>query len=105
MSLLKAAAELEVVGEAANGHEALNVADELEPDVVVMDVRMPEMNGIEATRALAISHPEIGVLVLTMFDDPEAVEAAERAGARGYLLKGATQICDLVEAIKAISMR
>jgi DNA-binding NarL/FixJ family response regulator len=80
---------VELVGEAATGAEAVAAAAELRPDVVVMDLHMPELNGIEATRRIVAEHPATGVLVLTMFEDDESVFSALRAGARGYLLKGA----------------
>lgn len=78
---------VEVVGEAATGAEAVAVAAELQPDVVVMDLKMPALNGIEATREIVAASPHIAILVLTMFEDDESVFAAMRAGARGYLLK------------------
>ena len=89
--LLGAEPGIEVVGEAGNGGEAIVAAAELQPDVVVMDLHMPDVTGIEATRRIVDTSPHIGVLVLTMFDDDESVFAAMRAGARGYLLKGVPQ--------------
>ena len=86
---LELADGVEVVGEAADGEEAIEAAARLGPDVVVMDLHMPGRNGIEATRAIVAARPRTGVLVLTMFEDDESVFAAMRAGARGYLLKGA----------------
>ena len=77
------------MGEAATGVEAVAAAATLQPDIVVMDLNMPGLNGIDATRAILRANPGTGVLVLTMFDDDESVFAAMRAGARGYLLKGA----------------
>lgn len=91
----------EIVGEASNGAEAVELARELQPDVVVMDLQMPELNGIEATQRIVEESPHIGVLVLTMFEDDDSVFAAMRAGARGYLLKGADQ-AEIVRAIHAV---
>lgn len=90
-ALLSSLDGVEVVGEADNGEDAVREAQLCRPDVVVMDVQMPGVNGIEATRRLASAVPEVAVLVLTMFEDDETVLAAVRAGARGYLLKGAGQ--------------
>jgi DNA-binding NarL/FixJ family response regulator len=92
---------VELVGEAATGTEAVDAAAELDPDVVVMDLHMPGMNGIEATRRIVETSPGVGVLVLTMFEDDESVFAAMRSGARGYLLKGAGQE-EIVRAIESV---
>jgi DNA-binding NarL/FixJ family response regulator len=98
--LLDVAEGVEVVGEAGDGAEALAKAAELRPDVVLMDLRMPVLDGIAATRRLRVEQPEVRVLALTTFDDDEEVFAALRAGAVGYLLKdvGSTR---LVEALHA----
>jgi DNA-binding NarL/FixJ family response regulator len=99
-ALLQAeATTMEVVGEATSGEEAVAFAAQSLPDVILMDVNMPGLNGIEATRRILAATPQIGILMLTMFDDDESVFAAMRAGARGYLLKGA----EGDEAIRAIS--
>jgi DNA-binding NarL/FixJ family response regulator len=95
--------DIEVVGEATDGADALTQVVELRPDVVLMDLHMPGVNGVEATRRLAADAPEVSVLVLTMFDDDESVLAAMRAGARGYLVKGAAgeRILGAVRAVAA----
>jgi DNA-binding NarL/FixJ family response regulator len=87
--LLAGFAQVEVVATAADGDEAIRLTAELQPDVVVMDLRMPGTDGIQATRAITGTSPHIGVLLLTMFDDDDLVYAAIRAGALGYLLKEA----------------
>jgi DNA-binding NarL/FixJ family response regulator len=92
---------IEVVGEAENGREAVELAEQLQPDIVLMDIQMPGMDGIEATRRLAASRPATAVLMLTMHEDDESVFSAMRAGARGYLLKGAAQD-DVSRAILAV---
>jgi DNA-binding NarL/FixJ family response regulator len=100
--MLDAQPGIAVAGEADNGQEALAMAARLEPDVVLMDLQMPVMSGIEATRRLAGARPHIGVLVLTMFEDDDSVFAAMRAGARGYLLKGARK-AETLRAITAVA--
>ncbi len=94
--------DTEVVGEAATGEEATTRAADLQPDVVLMDIQMPGINGIEATRTIVRESPHIGVLVVTMFEDDDSVFAAMRAGARGYLLKGADKE-EMLLAIRAVS--
>ena len=100
--MLSVAPEIEVVGEAASGNEAITQALNLQPDVILMDLKMPDVNGIEATRRILYASPRIGVLVLTMFETDETVFAAMRAGARGYLLKDADQE-EVLRAVKAVS--
>ena len=94
--------DIEVVGEAAGGHAAIDVATAAKPDVIVMDLHLPDLGGVEATRAITNADPKVGVLVLTMFDDSESVFNAMRAGARGYLLKGAEPE-ELVRAVQAVA--
>jgi DNA-binding NarL/FixJ family response regulator len=93
---------VEVVAEAENGEQALEAAIELAPDVVVMDLQMPGLGGIETTRRLVAAAPHVRVLVLTMFEDDSSVFAALRAGAHGYVLKGAGQE-QLARAIRAVA--
>jgi DNA-binding NarL/FixJ family response regulator len=100
--LLAAEADIEIVGEAGTGDEVVAQALEHLPDVVMMDLRMPGLNGIEATRAIATSAPSVRVLVVTMHDDDESVFAAIRAGASGYLLKGAHRD-EIVRAVRAVA--
>jgi DNA-binding NarL/FixJ family response regulator len=100
-AFLENAPDIQVVGEAGNGDEAIANAGELQPDVILMDLKMPGTNGIESTRRIHETYPKIGVLVLTMFDDDDSVFAAMRAGARGYLLKDADKD-EVVRAIVAV---
>jgi DNA-binding NarL/FixJ family response regulator len=99
--ILSAEADLEVVGEAADGDEAIEEAAATEPDVVLMDIRMPRLNGIEATKQLTRSHAELRVLMLTTFDLDEYVIDAFRAGASGFLLKTAPPH-QLVAAVRTV---
>lgn len=92
--------DLELVGEARNGEEALAVFQHVQPDVVLMDLKMPRMNGVEATRALMKRDPELRVIALTSFKDEELIQEALDAGAIGYLLKD-VDADDLAEAIRA----
>jgi len=94
--------DVAIVGEAAGGQAAIDAAAALAPDVVVMDLHMPDLGGVDATRAITNSNPAVGVLVLTMFDDSDSVFNAMRAGARGYLLKGAEPE-ELVRAVHAVA--
>ena len=95
-------ADIAVVGEAASGDEAVELAHKLEPDIILMDIKMPGLNGIEATREIQQASPQIGVLVLTMFEDDDSVFAAMRAGAKGYLLKDSGGE-GVVHAIRAVA--
>jgi DNA-binding NarL/FixJ family response regulator len=87
-ALLSTEKDIEIIGEAADGRETMKLAVELKPDVILMDINMPEVNGIEATRQILREHPGIAILIVTMLDD-DSLFSAMRAGARGYLLKGA----------------
>ena len=90
------------MGEARNGEEAIELAVSLQPDVILMDLRMPGVNGIEATRRIHRASPHIGVLVVTVFEDDTSVFPAIRAGARGYLLKN-TEQDELLRAIRTVA--
>jgi DNA-binding NarL/FixJ family response regulator len=101
-ALLAAEPTTEVVGEATTGDEAIRLAAELSPQIILMDLNMPGTNGIDATRRILATMPQINILVLTMFDDDDSVFAAMRAGARGYLLKGAEGE-ETLRALRAVS--
>jgi DNA-binding NarL/FixJ family response regulator len=101
-ALLSATPGFEVIGEADSGAEAVATSLSTQPDVVVMDLHMPGLGGIEATRRIVHTSPHVGVLVLTMLEDDESLFAALRAGARGYVLKGAAQE-DIIRAIEAVA--
>lgn len=93
--------DLEVVGEVTSGEEAIQLAQTVTPDVILMDLRMPGCNGIEATREIVKKNPRIQILILTMFEDDHSVFSAMKAGAKGYVLKDAEQD-DLLNAIRTV---
>ncbi len=101
-ALLFSASDMELVGEAATGAEAIRLAERLQPDVILMDISMPGLHGIEATRRILAVSPHIGVLMLTMLEDDDSVFEAMQAGARGYLLKGALR-AEILRAIRGVS--
>ncbi|MFN8466852.1 MAG: response regulator transcription factor [Caldilineaceae bacterium] len=101
-ALLGSLPNYEVAGEAANGADAVVLARERQPDIVLMDLQMPQVNGIEATRQIVQASPHIGIVVITMFEDDDSVFAALRAGARGYVLKGADQ-AEIVRVLEAVA--
>jgi len=100
--LLNSLSGLTVVATVEDGQQAIRTAAELQPDVILMDLQMPGINGIEATRQIVATSPHIGVIVVTMFEDEDSVFAAMRAGARGYVLKGADQN-DILRTIQAVA--
>jgi DNA-binding NarL/FixJ family response regulator len=99
-ALLLSASDLEVVGEAGDGRQAITLAERLQPDVILMDLGMPEVNGIEATRTILRTSPHISILVISMQEDDDSVFAALRA--RGYLLKGALK-AEILRSIRAVT--
>ena len=101
-ALFASVSDIEVAGEAENGADVITKADQLQPDVILMDIQMPGINGIQATRQIVKKHPDIGVIVVTMYKDDDSVFAAMRAGARGYILKGADQE-EMLRAIRAVA--
>jgi DNA-binding NarL/FixJ family response regulator len=101
-SVIERAPDIELVGQAATGEDAVRLVAELNPDVVLMDLQMPGAGGIAATGRIVKAHPSMGVIVLTMFEDDELVFAAIRAGARGYVLKDADR-GSLLRAIRAVA--
>lgn len=101
-SLLLSVDDVSVIGEASTGQETVDFAIETQPDIVLMDIQMPGINGIEATRQILHQAPHIGVIMLTMFEDDDSVFAAMRAGARGYVLKGADQSV-MLRAIRSVA--
>jgi DNA-binding NarL/FixJ family response regulator len=101
-ALFASVPDIEVVGEAETGAQVISQAAKLQPDVILMDIQMPGVNGIQATRQIVSDHPQIGIIVVTMFKDDDSVFAAMRAGARGYILKGADQQ-EMLRAIRAVA--
>jgi DNA-binding NarL/FixJ family response regulator len=100
--LLESEPDLEVVGEAADGRQAVDMAAELHPDIVVMDIAMPRLNGIDATGQIVRQHPGAGVIMLSMYSDEEYLVRTLTAGAKGYLLKDSAET-DLVRAVHSVS--
>ena len=101
-ALLDSVPDLELAGEAATGEEAIVQAAAVQPDVILMDLKMPDLNGIEATRRILAANPRANVVVLTMVEDDDSVFAVMRAGARGYVLKGADE-SELLRVVRAVA--
>jgi DNA-binding NarL/FixJ family response regulator len=101
-ALLNLFPDIEVVGEASTGEETITKAEVLQPDIILMDIQMPGVNGIEATRRIAQANPNIGIIVVTMFEDDSSVFSAMRAGARGYILKEAGEE-EVLRAIRVVA--
>jgi DNA-binding NarL/FixJ family response regulator len=101
-AMIDATEEIILVGEAGSGQEAISLASELQPDVILMDIQMPGIDGIEATRQIITMSPHISILVVSMLEDDYSIFAAMRAGAKGYILKGAKHT-DILRAIKVVT--
>jgi DNA-binding NarL/FixJ family response regulator len=101
-ALIQATPDLELAGEAADGSATLELVAALQPDVVLMDLNMPGLNGVDATAQIMTTAPHVAVLVVTMFDDDDSIFAAMQAGARGYVLKGASK-GEMLRAIRAVA--
>ncbi|HKE25690.1 MAG TPA: response regulator transcription factor [Bryobacteraceae bacterium] len=100
-ALVEKQPDMSVIGEAADGRDTIRMAEEQSPDVIIMDIAMPNMNGIEATRRIIASNPQTAVLILSMHQDESYVLRSLKAGARGYLLKDSVR-SDVIEAIRAV---
>ena len=94
--------DIEVIGEASNGHEAVKQVNALSPDIVLMDISMPDLNGIEATEQVLARKPDTGIIMLTMVENNDSLFAAMRAGARGYILKGAEKV-EVLKTIRSVA--
>ena len=101
--MLKKHPEVELVGEASNGEELVALAGELKPDVVITDIKMPKVDGVEAAKRLTADHPSIGIIALSMFDEEAQIVDMLEAGAKGYLLKNAHKQ-EILDAIKAVNL-
>jgi DNA-binding NarL/FixJ family response regulator len=101
-AILKSVPGVEIVGEAGTGQEALTLATDLKPDVILMDIQMPDLNGVEATRRILKTQPEAGIIIVTMLEDDDSLFSAMRAGARGYVLKGADK-AEMLKSIRAVA--
>jgi len=101
-AILKSVSDIEIVGEAGNGQDALTLASDLKPDVILMDIQMPDINGVEATQRILEIHSDVGIIIVTMLEDDDSLFSAMRAGARGYVLKGADK-AEMLKSIRAVA--
>ena len=100
-AILKSVPDIEIVGEAGTGKEAIKLASDLVPDVILMDIQMPDLNGVEATQRILNTQPDVGIIIVTMLEDDDSLFSAMRAGARGYVLKGADK-AEMLKSIRAV---
>ena len=101
-AILKSVPDIEIVGEAGTGKEALALASDRSPDVILMDIQMPDLNGVEATQRILKIRPDAGIIIVTMLEDDDSLFSAMRAGARGYVLKGADK-AEMLKSIRAVA--
>jgi len=101
-AILKSVPDIEIIGEAGNGQDALTLASDLNPDVILMDIQMPDINGVEATQRILKIRPDVGIIIVTMLDDDDSLFSAMRAGARGYVLKGADK-AEMLKSIRSVA--
>jgi len=101
-AILKSVPYIEIVGEAGTGQEALTLASNLKPDVILMDIQMPDLNGVEATQRILKDQPDVGIIIVTMLEDDDSLFSAMRAGAHGYVLKGADK-AEMLRCICAVA--
>lgn len=101
-AILKSVPDIEIVGEAGTGREALTLASNLKPDVILMDIQMPDLNGVEATQRILRAQPSVGIIIITMLEDDDSLFSAMRAGAHGYVLKGADK-AEMLKSIRAVA--
>ena len=101
-AILKSVPDIEIVGEAGTGQEALKLASNLKPDVILMDIQMPDLNGVEATQRILKTQSDVGIIIVTMLEDDDSLFSAMRAGARGYILKGADK-AEMLKSIRAVA--
>ncbi|HEU0292181.1 MAG TPA: response regulator transcription factor [Anaerolineales bacterium] len=101
-AILKSVPDIEIVGEAGTGQEALALASDLTPDVILMDIQMPDLNGVDVTQRILKTQPHVGIIIVTMLEDDDSLFSAMRAGARGYVLKGADK-AEMLKSIRAVA--
>jgi DNA-binding NarL/FixJ family response regulator len=101
-AILRSVPDVELVGEAGTGEEALALTSDLKPDVILMDIQMPDLNGVDATERILKTHPDVGIIIVTMLEDDDSLFSAMRAGARGYVLKGADK-AEMLKCIRAVA--